>query len=296
MDKPLVSVLTITRNRGNLLGRCISSVLSQTYTNIEHIIVDGASDDNTDEVVGGFKDERLRFIKLDYNWPLKKTSDYGVSLCKGKYITFLDSDDEYIPSKIEKQVRLIESLSIDYGFVYCWMTYYDSKKNERIRIHSTQLRGNVEFESISTPCISGTPTLLFRASVLREVGGWKSPEEIGIASDWEMCSRVCQKYKTDFVPESLVNVYINHGMVRQSESASYYQDVYNRTIKFHSYFLNTYSEKFKKRPDLKYYHYWMMCVAGVSAKHRMKAVEFFFKAFASNPRMMTKTILERIKI
>ena len=94
MKHPLVSVITITRNRGDLLKRCITSVLGQTYVNLEHVVVDGASDDNTDDVVTSFKDERLRFYKLDYNWPLKKTMDYAISLCQGKYISFLDSDDE----------------------------------------------------------------------------------------------------------------------------------------------------------------------------------------------------------
>jgi len=297
MDYPLVSVVTITRNRGNLLKRCISSVLNQTYKNIEHIVVDGASEDNTDEIVAGFNDPRLRYIKLDSNWPIVDTINHGVSVSKGKYITFLDSDDDYLPAKIEKQVNLIERLPDDYGFVYCWMSYYDmSKGNEFIRLHNPQLRGFVGDEVISRPIVSGTPTLMFRRDFFMQFGGWKSSDEIGIGSDWEMCARACQLCKVDYVPESLVNVYINHGSVRQSESASYYQDVYNRTIKFHSYFLNTYSEKFKKRPDLKYYHYWMMCVAGVSAKHWMKAVVYFFKSFASNPRMMTKTILERIKL
>ena len=67
MNAPLVSVITITRNRAKLIGRCIQSVLNQTYKNIEHIIVDGASTDETDDVVGSFKDERLRYFKLETN-------------------------------------------------------------------------------------------------------------------------------------------------------------------------------------------------------------------------------------
>jgi glycosyltransferase involved in cell wall biosynthesis len=113
MEKPLVSVVTITRNRGNLLGRCIKSVLEQTYNNIEHIVVDGASDDNTDETVGSFKDERLHFIKLETNWPIKETIDHGISLCKGKYITFLDSDDEYLPEKYEEIFSILEKAIIN---------------------------------------------------------------------------------------------------------------------------------------------------------------------------------------
>ena len=129
MKEPLISVVTITRNRGKLIGRCIQSVLNQTYKNIEHIVVDGASDDETDEVVSRFKDERLVYLKLRENWSLEKTYKFGTSKAKGEYICFLDSDDEYLPTKIEKQVNLIESLPEEYGMVYCWMTYYDSSKN-----------------------------------------------------------------------------------------------------------------------------------------------------------------------
>ena len=167
MEQPLVSVVTITRNRGKLIGRCISSVLGQTYHNVEHIVVDGASDDETDDVVKSFNDERLVFLKLEENWSLEKTYKYGTSQAKGKYICFLDSDDEYLPTKIEKQVALIESLPEDYGMVYCWMTYYDSSKdNAVIRVHKPELRGFVPLEAAEKPTVSGTPIYLFRKEVV----------------------------------------------------------------------------------------------------------------------------------
>ena len=63
MEKPLVSIITVTYNRGKLLGRCIQSVLNQTYTNIEHIVIDGGSTDETDEVAASFSsDKRFRFV------------------------------------------------------------------------------------------------------------------------------------------------------------------------------------------------------------------------------------------
>lgn len=256
MDKPLVSVLTVTRNRGNLLKRCITSILSQTYDNIEHIVVDGASDDNTDEVVKSFRDDRLKFVKLDYNWPMKESIDYGVSLCKGKYLTFLDSDDEYLPTKIEKQVKLIESLPEEYGFVYCWMTHFDSSNNNKILfVHNPQLRGFVGEDVVSTPVISGTPTLMFRIDFFRQFGGWKSRDEIGLGSDWEMCARACQLCKIDFIPESLVNVYVNHGSVRVSDNQKYYSDFLERNIKFSKHFLNLYKDIFEKNPKKSIPHF-----------------------------------------
>lgn len=286
MKQPLVSVVTMTRNRGKLLGRCIKSVLEQTYKNIEHIVVDGASDDNTDEVVASFKDERLHFIKLDSNWPTKETLDYGISLCKGKYITFLDDDDEYLPTKVEKEVSLIESLPDNYGFVYCWMTYYDSKTGEELKLHNPQYSGDVKDEVAGRPVISGTPTLMFKSSFFRELGGWKSPDEIGLASDWELCARACQLCYVDYVPESLVNVYVNHGSVRQSEERSYYKNIYYRQIKFYSHFLHFFSDNFKRQPKLAAYHYYHLAVAYYGTRQYGKSVLCLIKTIIRNPKVL----------
>ncbi len=276
MEKPLVSIVTITRNRGALLKRCISSVLSQTYDKIEHIVVDGASEDNTDEIVAGFNDARLKYYKLDTNWPIKETIDYGVSKCNGEYLSFLDSDDEYLPTKIEKQVDLIEKLPKEYGFVYCWMTYYDSSKgNKSDHIHHPQLRGFVGDEAVKEPIITGTPTLLFRMSFFKSFGGWKSADEIGISDDWEMCARACQLCKVDYIPESLVNVYINHGIVRQSENKKYYDRPYDRLIKYHDYFLTYFADVFKRHPKYTQYHYHVLTYCYAMLKQRKMALRYY---------------------
>lgn len=292
MDYPLVSVVTITRNRGNLLKRCISSVLNQTYKNIEHIVVDGASEDNTDEIVAGFNDPRLRYIKLDSNWPIVDTINHGVSVSKGKYITFLDSDDEYVPEKIQKQVELLESLTPDFGMVYCWMTYFDSEKGgEELYTHKAELRGYVPDDVIGTNIISGTPTLMFRMSFWKNFEGWKPADEIGIGSDWEMCARACQMTKIDFVPESLVKVYVNHGSVRESEVKKYYKDSYKRQIKFHQHFLTYFADNFKRRPDLKVYHYLGIAASQRRLKDYKLFLKYLIKAFCSNPREVMNNLI-----
>lgn len=289
MEQPLVSVITITRNRGNLIGRCIKSVLNQTYKNIEYIIVDGASDDNTDEVVASFKDKRLHYVKLETNWPIKETLDHGISLCNGKYITFLDSDDENLPEKIEKQVTLIESLSDEYGLVYCWMTYFDNQTKQVLSIHKPELRGDVRDEVIGEPVISGTPTLMFRCELLRKLDGWKSPDEIGIISDWELCARACQITKVDYVPESLVNVYENHGSIRQSDKA-YYEKFAKSTFKFSKYFLSHFEENFKRRPDQIFYHYWIFFTCSLRMHRYYDAFKWFVRASLKNPKALAKKL------
>ena len=72
MENPLVSIITITLNRADLIHRCIESIQKQTYSNFEHIIVDGNSTDNTEEVVKSYKDPRIKYIKLKVPKPSKK--------------------------------------------------------------------------------------------------------------------------------------------------------------------------------------------------------------------------------
>ncbi len=285
MEQPLVSVITITRNRGNLISRCIRSVLEQTYTNVEYIVVDGASTDSTDDVVNSFDDNRFIYIKLDENLDIKTTLDIGIARAKGEYITFLDSDDEYVPEKIAKQVSFFESRKDECGFIYCWMTYFDEKTHKILRVHAPKLRGYVLEEAISKRTISGTPTLMFKADVLRDLDGWKSPDEIGIISDWELCARACQKYKVDYLPESLVNVYINHGSLRQSNLA-YYNNFYEKNIKFHKYFLEAFSEVFEKNPKLATYHYYMLCRFSAKLGERRNAWIYFNNYMRTSPNFI----------
>lgn len=277
MEQPLVSVITITRNRGKLIDRCIKSVLGQTYQNIEHIIVDGASDDETDEVVASFTDPRLKYIKLDSNWPIAKTINYGVERSQGQFVTFLDSDDEYLPTKVEKQLTKIQTLPQDYGMVYCWMIFYNQETMEITKIHNPQVKGDVSIDVVEEPVVSGTPTYFFRREAFIENGGWKEKEEIGIVSDWELAARFCQKWKVDYVPESLINVYVNHGAVRMSEDNRYYKNLLEREVKFEEYFLSTFAHIFAKHPTKACPHWYILSRAYMMMGHYSKAWPFYKK-------------------
>lgn len=288
MEKPLVTVITITRNRADLIGRCIKSIQSQTYTNLEHIIVDGASTDNTEEVVNSYNDSRIHYIKTSAEKSgLLECYDVAFSNTKGKYICFLDDDDEYLPTKIEKQVSLIESLPEDYGLVYCWMTYYDAKTGEQVKIHNPQLRGDVSLDVIEKPAVSGTPTFLIKTEAFLSLGGWVSTEETGVGSDWAFGARFCQNYKVDFVPESLIKVYVNHGHVRMTNTGAYYSDAAKKAIKFHHYFLDTYSNIYKKYPEKGWYHYRGLITNSIQIGSYKEAWTYYLILIKSKPSLVS---------
>ncbi len=280
MDKPLVSVITVTRNRAKLIGRCIDSVLNQSYNNLEHIIIDGASTDETDDIISGYCDVRLKYIKLESNWSVAKSLMHGALQANGKYLTFLDSDDEYVPEKIEKQVALMETLSEEYGLVYCWMTYFDSSNNNKvIRIHGANLKGYVPIEAAAQPTVSGTPTFLFRKKVFLELGGWN--EENPLPTDWELGARCCKRWKVDYIPESLVNVYVNHEYERTSAQMRYNKVFLKKRIAMHEFFLKEFEEIFNKRKGSRWYHYKSLAFFSYKDHDIIKMIKYSFWFFIS---------------
>jgi glycosyltransferase involved in cell wall biosynthesis len=97
----VISVVLPTHNRCKLLARAIESVLRQTYSSVELIVVDDASTDETDEVLRSFSDTRIRYVRHDQNRGGSAARNTGIEVCTGEFVAFLDDDDEYVPQKLE---------------------------------------------------------------------------------------------------------------------------------------------------------------------------------------------------
>ena len=112
----LVSVIMPSYNTGRYIKESIESVINQTYTDWELIIVDDCSTDNTDEVVAEFSDERIKYLKNDKNSGAAISRNYAMREAKGKWIAFLDSDDIWVPEKLEKQLKFMNDNGIFFSY------------------------------------------------------------------------------------------------------------------------------------------------------------------------------------
>ena len=134
-EGPLVSVIVPAYNHGQYIGDCLKSIINQTYINIELIVINDGSSDNTHNVILSLSDEcRKRFKRFVYvnkekNEGIAKTLNQGIELSKGKYISFLASDDIIMPYKFEVLVSEFEKLGNDYAVVCGDATFIDSKGN-----------------------------------------------------------------------------------------------------------------------------------------------------------------------
>ena len=106
----LISIITPTYNCANFIGETIDSVLAQTYSNWEMIIVDDCSTDNTEEIVNNYSnsDKRIKYYKLDNNSGAAVSRTKAMELANGQYMAFLDSDDLWYPNKLEYQINYMK--------------------------------------------------------------------------------------------------------------------------------------------------------------------------------------------
>lgn len=120
MKKELVSIITPSYNTAEFISETINSVLSQTYINWEMIIVDDCSSDNTTEVVASFKDSRIKYIQNNKNCGAAICRNKAISAAKGKWIAFLDSDDLWLPHKLERQINFMNKNGYHFSYTdYC---------------------------------------------------------------------------------------------------------------------------------------------------------------------------------
>jgi len=211
----LISVVIPTYNRKHLLQKAIASVLNQTYSNFELIVVDDCSTDSTEHFMKSLSDKRIRYIKHEKTKHASASRNTGIRLSKGEFIAFLDDDDRWLPTKLEKQLKLLQNSSLSTGLIYCWMDYIDQNEQIIATVRPT-VKGNVFQHVLDKQGIGGCPTLMVRKSVIEDCGFFD--ETLLRGNDGDFIRRICLKYKVNFIPEVLVKVSTEHGGQRISNN------------------------------------------------------------------------------
>lgn len=124
----LVSIIMPSYNTADFISKSIESVLKQTYTNWELLIIDDCSTDNTDEIVGAYKDERIVYLKNEGNCGAAISRNRALKLAKGRWIAFLDSDDLWYPTKLEEQLMFMEKN----GYSFSYTNYREVDENDEV--------------------------------------------------------------------------------------------------------------------------------------------------------------------
>lgn len=216
MDGLKVSVILPTYNRACLLGRAMKSILAQTYSNLELLIIDDASTDNTESVVKGFQDNRVRYIRHMRRQGGAAARNTGINASSGELIAFQDSDDEWLLEKLEKQVGKLQRNS-SIGVVFCGF----AKWNGKVTAYVPQKSINIIDGDISSQILKGnfvgTPTMLIRREVLKRSGLFD--RNLPRLQDWELVIRLAGICRFCFINEPLVMVYETHERISNNQQA-----------------------------------------------------------------------------
>lgn len=197
-NNKLISVIIPTYNRGKTLKRTIDSVIEQTYQNYEIIVVDDGSTDNTEEIVKQYNNHRITYVKQT-NQGAQVARNYGLSLAKGEYVSFLDSDDEWLPDFLKKVVEKFESDNT-LGCVYC-LTGIKNEDNETILARKDTLEGYIYKEALAQGYITSPTFLVMKKSCFDKIGMWDT--NLKSSQDDDICFRLAKDFKFALIPEIL---------------------------------------------------------------------------------------------
>lgn len=215
----MVSVIIATYRRDYTLKRAIESVLNQTYKDIEIIVVDDNAEHIWNEKVKGIvcKFDNIKYICNMKNEGCANSRNIGINNANGKYISFLDDDDLYLPDKIERQLNDIIKSKADFSVTDLYLY------NNKDKIVDKRIRNYIKFYDINSLLnyhlmyhITGTDTLMFKKDYLEKIGGFPP---VNIGDEFYLMNKAIKAGgKMSYLPGCSVKAYIHTGCEKSVSS------------------------------------------------------------------------------
>jgi len=230
----MISVVIPSYNRADRIRRSAESVLNQTYQEIELIIVDDGSSDNTEEVVKSLNDNRVRYVRQE-NQGACVARNTGISCSRGEYIAFQDSDDAWHADKLEKQLATLEKYHADVCF--CRMQRFDYASEKDVFFPDLP-EGIVAYESLLTESLVSTQTILAKRSVCEK---YQFTAGLKARQDWDWIIRAAQDHVFCFDASVLVDVYLQNDSITSGQN-------HEKIIALLQRFYDVYQDRFEQYP------------------------------------------------
>lgn len=264
-NKELVSVIMPTYNRAGTIIRSINSIINQTYKNLELIIIDDCSSDNTVELIKGINNPKIKLIELNKNSGANYARNCGLNIAKGEYITFQDSDDMSDLNRIERLVNSCKINKCDVSF--CNVQVVEKKG------YSILIKNQIDNEDLLNKLLWGNfislGSILGRKHVFESV---KFDEKLPRFQDWDLMIRIVQKFKVVHLNEPLVDVFVQKDSITRNNK---------KGIDALQIILMKYDNLFSKKQKAKIY-----CRIGVfSSRDNKKSITWFKKAFQTHKKI-----------
>lgn len=199
-SSPLVSIVIPTYNHAPMLQRALATVIEQTYQNWNAIVVNNFSTDNTLEVVAKFNDPRIQCVNFRNNGVIGASRNEGIKIATGEYVAFLDSDDTWFPTKVEKSVSSLENGSD----LVCHAEYWIDESGKSRLVTYGPSEAATHHNLIYKGNRISTSATMVRATLLKEVNGFDTSPELISTEDYDLWIRLAAKSnKFAFIDEPL---------------------------------------------------------------------------------------------
>jgi GT2 family glycosyltransferase len=282
---PIVSVIIPVYNGEKTIQETITSVLSQTFSDFELIIINDGSQDKTLEIISGIQDSRIKVFSYQ-NAGLSATRNRGISHSRGQFIAFLDADDLWTADKIESQLKALQG-NPQASLAYSWSDFVD-ESNRFLHIgRRLTWEGNVYSKILVLNFLEHGSNPLIRREALEAVGNFD--ETLSSAEDWDMWIRLAAKYPFVVVtaPQILYRVSTN--------------SLSSNVVKLEAACLQVIERAFSQAPEelqsLKkrslseiYKYLTFKCLEGQPTQQRsLQAARYFWRSISADSSIMTQS-------
>lgn len=196
----MISVIIPVYEQPDLLRDALDSIGEQTVDDYEVVVVDDASNADFKPIVDDYND-RVRLVTHEENQGAAAARNTGIEHADGEYVAFLDADDTWEPTKLEKQREAFENGDDDLGLVYTGFVQYELDGSEWERY--PEARGDIYLEELERDRVHPTSTVMVRRDVVEEVGGFDT--SLPSRQDYDLWLRITEHYTVDYVDEILVD-------------------------------------------------------------------------------------------
>lgn len=223
-ELPKVSVIIPTYNHAEFLREALRSVCEQSRSDWEAIVVNNYSEDDTIAVVEAFEDPRIRLVNYRNHGIIAASRNYGISLAKGEYLAFLDSDDTWSPEKLS-----ISLAGLEEGFdLVCHGLHWFGSRSERDQYYGPEERATFDALLFRGNCIATSATMVRRDRV-ETVGGFSEDENFVTAEDYHLWLKLAQAGAKFFFIDQVLGRYRFHAensgtAVRQANAVRHVVD------------------------------------------------------------------------
>lgn len=204
----LVSVIIPAYNAEQFIPKTLESVLSQTYQNIEVLVIDDGSQDRTAEIVKSTAEKDNRVILIQQkNSGVAAARNLGINKSRGEFIAPIDADDIWYPQNLEKQVQCILKAESSVGLVYSWSVDINEQDKLTGDLHASSIEGNVFTTLLCHNFLANASSTLIKRSCIEKIGGYNAQLKAQNAQgceDWEFYLRIAEHYQFKVVPEFLI--------------------------------------------------------------------------------------------